>query len=154
MSDCHSTTQSKSKPCTKCGILKPLSEFHAQRRTRDGRCEQCRACMAEDKRRFYAKPEARAKLKATEFRSKLRYRYGLLEEEYDSLLAAQGGKCAICIKPPGDTPKTKRLHVDHDHGTGRIRGLICLKCNSALAQFGDSLEGVMRAVEYLKQSPA
>jgi hypothetical protein len=53
---------------------------------------------------------------------------GVTDAEYDRLLAAQGGGCAIC----GNPPKTRRLHVDHDHKTGRVRGLLCHRCNRAL----------------------
>ena len=53
---------------------------------------------------------------------------GVTVEDYDRLLAAQGGGCAIC----GNPPKTRRLDVDHDHRTGKVRGLLCHRCNRAL----------------------
>ena len=53
---------------------------------------------------------------------------GVSTEDYERMLAAQGGGCAIC----GALPKTRRLHVDHDHKTGEIRGLLCYRCNKAL----------------------
>ena len=49
-------------------------------------------------------------------------------ELYDRLIAAQRGVCAICGAPP----KTRRLHIDHDHRTGKVRGLLCQRCNRAL----------------------
>lgn len=49
-------------------------------------------------------------------------------DQYERLLAAQGGHCALC--PNG--PKTRRLHVDHEHSTGRVRGLLCHRCNRVL----------------------
>jgi Recombination endonuclease VII. len=52
-------------------------------------------------------------------------------ELYERLLAEQGGVCAIC----GNPPKTRRLHVDHDHKTGRVRGLLCYRCNRLLASY-------------------
>lgn len=54
--------------------------------------------------------------------------YGLTAEQYDMLLAAQGGRCAICRAKP----KSKRLAVDHDHRTGAVRGLLCSRCNHDL----------------------
>lgn len=48
--------------------------------------------------------------------------------EYEAMLAAQDGHCALCPA----TPKTRRLHVDHDHKTGAVRGLLCYRCNNAL----------------------
>ena len=53
---------------------------------------------------------------------------GVAGDDYARLLEAQGGGCAIC----GATPKTRRLHVDHDHATGMVRGLLCHRCNRAL----------------------
>lgn len=49
-------------------------------------------------------------------------------EQYEAMLAAQGGGCAIC----GAGPKTRRLHIDHDHMSGKVRGLLCHRCNRAL----------------------
>ena len=54
---------------------------------------------------------------------------GVTTEVYERMLASQGGGCAIC----GNEPKTRRLHVDHDHATGRVRGLLCHRCNRVLA---------------------
>jgi hypothetical protein len=53
---------------------------------------------------------------------------GVTDAEYARLLEAQGGHCALCP----NTPKTRRLHVDHDHATGKVRGLLCHRCNRAL----------------------
>jgi hypothetical protein len=58
----------------------------------------------------------------------LRTRYGISIERYDEMFAVQDGRCAICRRLPG----AKRLHVDHEHRTGRVRGLLCVKCNFAL----------------------
>jgi len=55
-------------------------------------------------------------------------RYGLTIGEYDALLKRQKGRCAICRRPP----KKRRLYVDHDHATKKIRGLLCASCNSSL----------------------
>jgi hypothetical protein len=59
----------------------------------------------------------------------LKHRYGITIEEYETMLEAQGGVCAVC----GSPPKRKRLHVDHDHETGDVRALLCAPCNTALA---------------------
>lgn len=66
----------------------------------------------------------------------------------DDLLASQDGLCAICLK----TSTTKRRwHIDHDHGTGRIRGILCHHCNLLLGQAKDSIQTLQRAVEYLRR---
>lgn len=58
------------------------------------------------------------------------------------MLAAQGGLCAICREAPA-------THVDHDHATGKVRGLLCFNCNGALGQFRDRQDLMLRAVVYL-----
>lgn len=57
-----------------------------------------------------------------------RKQLGVTIDDYDRLLAAQGGHCALCPS----VPKTRRLDVDHDHATGKVRGLLCHRCNRAL----------------------
>ena len=66
-------------------------------------------------------------------------------EAYRVLLEKQGGVCAICQLPPGP----RRFAVDHDHVTGRTRGLLCLKCNTGLGQFNDSPALLASAMRYL-----
>ena len=81
-------------------------------------------------------------------RWKLRDRYDLAPEEYEFLLALQGGVCAIC-----KTNNDKRnLHVDHEHASGAIRGLLCQRCNRGIGLLGDSYEAVERALRYLKSA--
>lgn len=71
-------------------------------------------------------------------------RYGMTNAEWNSMFESQGGKCALCReKPPVD--------VDHHHGTGEVRGLLCRGCNVGLGQLGDSVEGLQRAIDYLKK---
>ena len=64
------------------------------------------------------------------------------------MLAAQGGVCAICHQP---RPEERTLHVDHDHSTGAIRGLLCFTCNNALGDFRDSSELFHAAAGYLER---
>lgn len=72
-------------------------------------------------------------------------------EEYARLLAAQGGTCAIC-REPNIRHGQKRLHVDHDHETGCIRGLLCYKCNVGLGNFNDNSFRLEAAIAYLRRS--
>jgi hypothetical protein len=76
------------------------------------------------------KDRLKAKRKPAEYRRGEHYlrKYGVTEEWYLTKLAEQKGVCAIC----GQAPKKYRLHIDHDHATGAVRGLLCAKCNSAL----------------------
>jgi len=70
---------------------------------------------------------------------------GVTDAEYARLLEAQGGGCAIC----GNPPKTRRLHVDHDHRTGQVRGLLCHRCNRALASWV-TVKWLLQAAFYIQ----
>lgn len=76
-------------------------------------------------------------------------KYGLTPEDFDILWKSQSGCCAICSKPLVDAGHDG-LHVDHDHVTGVVRGLLCAHCNRGLGQFRDSAELLERASRYLK----
>lgn len=91
---------------------------------------------------------ARAKSQQYSRKRNLR-KLGLTFEEYDEMLAGQGGKCLICDATEGNSIG-HRLAVDHCHKTGLIRGLLCKKCNSALGLLGDSHATVARAAAYLR----
>lgn len=86
------------------------------------RCEPCREAFLVYKRKRYVRT------KDVYRRYELKKKYNISPEDYDALFTAQGGKCAICIKPP----KVFRLHTDHDHNTGTVRGLLCVSCNTKL----------------------
>lgn len=75
--------------------------------------------------------------------------YGLEPGQYESLYVFQDGRCWICRKATG---ASKRLAVDHDHSTGRVRGLLCTTCNKVvLGQY--DVEALIRAVSYLNDPP-
>jgi hypothetical protein len=76
----------------------------------------------------------------------LRRAFGLTQDEYERMLAEQGGPCAICGREPR---AGKHLHVDHDHDTGRVRGLLCFSCNVAVGQLQHEPGRILRAAEYL-----
>ena len=82
--------------------------------------------------------------------------YKLTREGYAALYKAQGGVCAICGNP--ETAKvrgtTKRLAVDHDHATGKVRGLLCTACNTLLGHARDKIETLEAAIVYLRGSKA
>lgn len=82
-------------------------------------------------------------------------KYGLTEFEYRKLVQRQGGKCAICYVEPAPYNGHKRgFHVDHDHETGYVRGLLCGNCNSALGHLKDNIESLASAIQYLVRSKA
>jgi hypothetical protein len=151
---------------------KPLDEFYRATGMRDGYRGDCKACNAAASRvRYQADPAAeiaRVKrwqqanadrvnsyhrqrrsdpdVKRAERSSYLQRKYGLTIEQYDAMLAEQGGGCAICTRPPSESIS---LHVDHDHETGRIRGLLCFRCNNSLGDLEDSPQLLLAALNYV-----
>lgn len=76
--------------------------------------------------------------------------YGLTEVDYQRMLATQNGRCAICGTTQGRRKSDDHpLYVDHDHKTGKVRGLLCQPCNSALGMFEDDPERLRKAIAYL-----
>lgn len=76
----------------------------------------------------------------------LKQSFGITLDEYDEMLDAQGGTCAICKRVP---LTTRRHAVDHDHESGIIRGLLCGVCNTGLGLFHSDAERMMAAIDYL-----
>ncbi|MFJ8023865.1 endonuclease VII domain-containing protein [Streptomyces sp. NPDC096311] len=117
------------KLCRTCGEVKPHSEWHRNSSASDGLSTQCKACRAIRGREDHLKRQ-----------------YGLTEAERDEMVASQMGLCVICLKAPA-------VHVDHCHETGRVRGVLCFNCNSAIGKLGDDPDAVRRAAAYLEGSP-
>jgi hypothetical protein len=80
--------------------------------------------------------------------AQLKYHYGITLSDYEAMLSAQGGACAICggIAGPG-----KALYVDHCHASGKVRGLLCDLCNKGLGHFRDKVSTVLLAASYLSR---
>lgn len=163
------------KRCSKCGRLLPLEQFYRQPDGRDGKRADCIDCVKAYRAARYhlvrdeaiarakawqkANPErlnayrrerrARPEVKARERATYLKRKFGITLATYDEMLQVQGGVCAICGRPPREDIS---LHVDHEHGTGRVRGLLCFRCNNALGDFDDDPALLLRAVEYVTRS--
>ena len=109
------------------------------------------------KQRYQQDPEYRARVLANGRRYRAgrpekiadyerRRRYGLSGADYAALLARQGGGCAACRRKPRGK---RRLEVDHCHSTGRVRGLLCNKCNTMLGMSGDDPDRLRAGIAYL-----
>jgi len=83
-------------------------------------------------------------------RSVLKAKYGITAEEYDQMLLKQENVCAICgLEAGGGRGAESRLAVDHNHETGKVRGLLCNNCNNGLGRFKDNPELLRKAIDYL-----
>jgi hypothetical protein len=124
------------KWCPECGLTKSFDEFPRNRAQRNGFGTYCKPCHNRITR-DYIDDHGGAR------NYHLRRRYGITAEHFDRMLEEQGGLCAICQEAPAG-------HVDHDHKTKRVRGLLCFNCNGALGQFRDRTDLMVKAVAYLE----
>lgn len=129
----------RARPEVKERITKYLKRYKGQYREK---------LLAKMKERYHGNPAVRERAR----RSGFRRLYGITLEEYNARLAEQGGVCAICRKPETAMYRgqIKMLAVDHDHESGRKRGLICSACNLILGAAKDSVEILSSAIEYLR----
>jgi hypothetical protein len=156
------------KRCKICGELKRLDDFYRAPGARDGYrldCKQCNLAARAAKYRENPRPtiervirwqqknreqyQARqreyvesGKKSISNRKSHLKRKYGLTLEAFAELLASQGGGCAICGRTDAD-------NVDHDHATGRVRGILCFKCNVAIGLVDEDPDRAHAAAAYL-----
>ena len=104
----------------------------------------CLGCKRENGAAYRKKHKAKVQL-----RGRLA-RYGISESEFSELWRKQAGCCAIC----GITLDGGKYRIDHDHATGRVRGLLCVSCNTGIGLLRDSAEVLMSAAKYLSENHA
>ena len=145
----------KTKTCTKCRVEKPVSEFYKNTKAKDGLLQQCKTCTKQTQKVYASKNREKilARHKADYRKDKSAWTkksHGITGEEYDSLKQKLGEEqlncCAICLRH--ESQFKKGLHLDHNHKTGRMRGLLCPVCNTRLSHIED-LEFVIKANVYL-----
>ena len=158
--------------CSTCGEMKPENEFSRDRHARKqsprcrqalyGRTYDCLDCIKKKRkelhrrnpqiairrnkkrRKEYKNPEIRKKQVDARYRS----RYGITYGQYEEMLKSQEGVCAICGKD--NKHKTqRRLHVDHDHKTGKVRELLCIRCNTVIGNCKENIEILKKMIKYL-----
>jgi Recombination endonuclease VII len=114
-----------------------MAGFPRNRSTKTGRATYCKPCLnvrtKRNKQRRYG----------GERNFLLKHRYGIDGSEVDAIRTQQGLLCPICLAQPPQ-------HVDHDHGTGKVRGITCFNCNGALGRFEDDITRLRAAMEYLE----
>jgi hypothetical protein len=133
--------------CSECQMQRPWSAFPKRRGiiVRPLRCRQCRRAQQNASRRRYARDPEKFR------RYYLERTFGITVEDYDGILARQGGVCAICREARRSDGSGRRLAVDHDHETGEVRGLLCGSCNRALGRLEARLDALLG---YLSDPPA
>lgn len=143
--------------CSGCQKRKPRTSFP---KSKGGRYAYCKVCHRDRQRKYRSDHPERVRranrltqLKREEhprqyktrwWRQYLKREYNVSPDEIKALYRSQGHRCAIC-------KRKKKLCVDHNHRTGKVRGLLCVDCNTGLGKLGDSLRGLMRAIKYLRQ---
>jgi hypothetical protein len=136
------------KWCGGCKEEKSISLYHKNRSREDGLQDQCKEC----KKVFNARSNPRhnpinnPKNADYMWERSLQRKYGITAEDYNYMLEQQQGGCAICFQ---GNPSGRRLAVDHNHDTGEVRGLLCGSCNVGLGNFGDNVDNLEAAIDYL-----
>ena len=128
-----------SKVCSKCKEIKSLDKFSKDRSRSDGYCNRCKVCTSEylKSKYNYKHPDYKyPKMKEKGQRNyDLKRFYGITLDDYNRIFIEQTGCCAMCGRHQSEFKK--RLAVDHDHKTGKIRGLLCTNCNLKLGILED-----------------
>lgn len=159
------------KYCPKCKQVKSADEFGKHKKRHDGLAANCRICHNLIARELYKKDPSKhaaryknwlsrnkdyKKGKSTRWARENRDRnknsvlkriFGITLDEYKDMFAKQNGVCLIC----GEAPKNRDLSVDHDHKTGKVRALLCNRCNSAVGYVRESIDIAKKLVEYLQE---
>lgn len=143
------------RQCSKCKTYKDLDEFSLSRDSSRGKTfyrAECKECVNIRSKTYQAKNREAVLLQKRD--SALRDSYGIGVEEFNILLASQGGGCKICGATEANSggKRYTNLAVDHNHETGKVRGLLCNKHNRGLGMFGDSIEMLELAIQYLKDN--
>jgi len=137
------TTQTTgSKTCVKCGVTKDITEFYRRggKVSPNSRKNHCKEC---DRKRV---AENYDPIKYQE--QHLKRSYDITLNDYNQMLTEQNNQCAVCgTTEPGG--KHGKFVVDHCHDTGKVRGLLCKRCNIALGEVGDNIQTLQAMIEYL-----
>ncbi len=134
--------QERERKCGDCGLVKDVKLMSV---SKPG---ICKSCSTERTKRWAA--ENPNEWERHRRKSYLKNTYGITIEQYDEMLAAQGGVCAICGNAEADA-RLYKLHVDHCHSTGKVRGLLCGACNRGIGNLGDDIDKLKSAIRYLEK---
>jgi hypothetical protein len=149
-----------------CKDLVPLSNFYKAAKTPDKLQYNCIPCSKEAAKKSYESDKSKVICRSARWRAKnpervqeigyktrLKKNFGMTLEDYNEILESQNGKCLICESSGrGGRSKRFQLFVDHCHKTGKVRGLLCMKCNSAIGYFDEDIARMKSAISYLERN--
>jgi hypothetical protein len=143
------------KSCVRCNQIKPLTAFWQKSANWNKTHPFCKDCADRPAiRESFKKQRMQNPSKYADIH--LRRKYGISLEEYEALLASQDGVCAICKKENTQRDwrldRPRRMHVDHCHQSGKVRGLLCVRCNNGIGFFRDHPALLTAAIAYLSRS--
>lgn len=148
----------KVRKCKKCSEEKPLELFRKNKSCAEGRTYECLVCTREYKRNLEASNKEHFKKYKKKYRTQgsrraecIKKDYGISYDEYVDIYNRDLGKCRICSKTLA-IEKTENLEtasIDHCHKSGRIRGILCGKCNIGIGMFDENLDLLLKARDYL-----
>jgi|SRR6185369_3578997 len=131
------------KNCSSCKQEKELVHFYSKRLTQYQ--SECKECTRVRRSKWWKSESGRLSTANT----KLKARFGITLDEYLSILKQQNYKCLIC--GISHSYMGHRLAVDHNHNTGKIRGLLCKGCNMGIGNFKENTSNLLKAVDYIKE---
>jgi len=141
------------KVCGKHGESLDALMFYTNKASKDGLMWLCKECAKQatntPKFKTWAKKyrlKNSIRLSATTFNYKLKSQYGLSRDQYELMIKNQNNRCIICGNP-FTTPK--HTHIDHDHKTGSVRGVLCSNCNTGIGFFRENIDIMISAIKYL-----
>lgn len=140
------------KRCSKCHREFAVDAFPFKDNSFDKRGKRCADCKNSKAARWVKNNPEKAYKAARRFieagkarKHRLKKQYGLTEDQFNSILHEQGGVCAICKRQ-----SDKKLAVDHNHKTMKMRGLLCASCNRGIGYFKENVESLTSAIEYIR----
>jgi hypothetical protein len=137
----------KTETCTKCNKTKPITEMIKDKKSKTGYGKRCILCRREQQREWQEKNKDY--FESLTRRQHLKSRYGITPEDYEEMLSEQKGKCAICNRHGQSSGNKRRLDIDHCHKTGKIRGLLCNRCNQSMGKVKDDIDLLKKFLAYL-----
>jgi hypothetical protein len=132
------------KRCSRCKIEKPLSDFHNVKTGKFGRHHYCKSCASAHKKQAYNSYSEK------QYHYNLRSCYNLTHDELMFMYESQNKQCKICGDVYEKVSKHGGLHIDHCHSSGKVRGLLCARCNVLLGTCKDDIVILQEAINYLQ----